>query len=210
MTNRTITKRDIEISSRINELYNEKKGDLNLSQITVATKMNVTQSAISQQLNGKVALTTDNVLAWASVLEVHPSGIDPELHKVQLMFTQAGTQKRRIAVLMTLSCGVPVCKCVDTEIPAKNDSSSIFGIEVDTDAFEPYADRGDVLIIDMFAPIRKKTKILVRLTDEMLVGRYLENTGGKLFVERLDTGAIESRQVDDILSYSRIISVVAP
>lgn len=79
MTNRTITYQDRKNAARLLKLWNRKKDELNLTQTKLADMWGLRQSAISQYLNGAIALNTDIVLKFAKALNVSPLQIDPTL-----------------------------------------------------------------------------------------------------------------------------------
>ncbi len=79
MAERTITQEDRDKAQRLKNLFENKKKELNLTQVKCAEKMEMTQSAISQFFNAIVPLNTDTILSFAELLESKPSDIDPKL-----------------------------------------------------------------------------------------------------------------------------------
>lgn len=78
-TNRKITNTDLENAARLARVWRQKKDELNLTQEKLAEEWAVSQSTISQYLNGRIALNTDAVLRFAKRLEVSPLQIAPDL-----------------------------------------------------------------------------------------------------------------------------------
>lgn len=76
-----ITDEDILVSKRLREIWDAKKEELGLSQEKAAGRMGFsTQAAVSQFLNGRIALNKENVLKFAELLGVSPEEIDPLLN----------------------------------------------------------------------------------------------------------------------------------
>lgn len=75
-----LTQEDKLIADRLKTIWNEKKRELGLSQEVAAGKMGFnTQAAVSQFLNGKIPLNTENVLKFSEMLRVPPETIDPSI-----------------------------------------------------------------------------------------------------------------------------------
>jgi len=75
-----ITEQDILVSRRLREIWDDKKEELGLSQEKAAGRMGFsTQAAISQFLNGRIAVNKENVLKFAELLDVSPEEIDPSI-----------------------------------------------------------------------------------------------------------------------------------
>ena len=111
---------------------------------------------------------------------------------------------------MTISGKKPSMRYIETELSTSVNDVGIFGIEVDTENLSPYAEAGDLLIIDPSGVIKKRTKILVRTETEMFVARYLDIVGSKLICERMDTDTIETHDLETVIGYEKISSVTSP
>jgi len=75
-----ITEEDTLVSKRLREIWDEKKDELGLSQEKAAGRMGFsTQAAVSQFLNGRIALNKENVLKFSELLGVSPEEIDPSI-----------------------------------------------------------------------------------------------------------------------------------
>ena len=79
MTQRTITAADKDAARRLLAIWESKKQELKLTQVTVADEIGTSQSAISQYLNGTIALNTDAVIVFAKLLQCEPKDICPVL-----------------------------------------------------------------------------------------------------------------------------------
>ncbi len=75
-----MTEKDIQIAERLRKIWNEKRGQLSLSQEKAAELLGFkTQGAVSQFINAKVPLNTENTLKFAALLEVPAEEINPGL-----------------------------------------------------------------------------------------------------------------------------------
>jgi SOS-response transcriptional repressor LexA len=75
-----ITEEDIQVSNRLRQIWDAKKEQLGLNQEKAADFFGFsTQAAISQFLNGKAAVNTENILKFSSLLEVQPEEIKPSI-----------------------------------------------------------------------------------------------------------------------------------
>lgn len=75
-----ITEEDIQVAKRLRQIWDAKKEQLGLSQEKAAEFFGFsTQAAISQFLNGKAPVNTENILKFSSLLEVQPEEIKPSI-----------------------------------------------------------------------------------------------------------------------------------
>jgi len=89
-----ITEEDTLVSKRLREIWDEKKEELGLSQEKAAGRMGFsTQAAVSQFLNGRIALNKENVLKFAELLGVSPEEIDPSIEPLLKPVRLAERQK---------------------------------------------------------------------------------------------------------------------
>ncbi|EPW0502052.1 helix-turn-helix domain-containing protein, partial [Escherichia coli] len=76
----TITDKDIQNAERLRKIWDEKRKQLSLSQEKAADILGFkTQGAVSQLLNAKIALNTENTLKFAALLQVPAEEINPDL-----------------------------------------------------------------------------------------------------------------------------------
>lgn len=173
---RVITNDDIRTSKRLSKLWESKRKDLELTQTNVADTLGMTQSAISHQLHARMALTTDLVLAWAKVLHTDPADIDPMVGKKIAIIKNEPRAAIRIYILGTTANGKPTQTSVET---FSAPHLGCYGIEVDQPIGAEFS-KGDVLIIDPAKSPRKGSRVLVKLTDGLLVGKIVEKGEHKL------------------------------
>lgn len=77
---RALTPAERLAHGNLRRIWDEKKGELKLTQEGVAHRLSwKNQSAVSQYLNGSIPLNTEAVLKFAGVLQVAPSVIDPRV-----------------------------------------------------------------------------------------------------------------------------------
>lgn len=75
-----ITEEDLKIADRLKQIWDRKKDQLGLSQEKAAGILGFsTQAAISQFLNGKTSLNTENILKFSALLDVAPEEINPSI-----------------------------------------------------------------------------------------------------------------------------------
>lgn len=75
-----ITEEDIQVANRLKRIWDAKKGQLGLSQEKAAGILGFsTQAAISQFLNGKAPLNTENILKFSALLKVAPEEINQNI-----------------------------------------------------------------------------------------------------------------------------------
>lgn len=80
MAKRNITEADRQAALRLQQIWEQKRRDLKLTQEQVAHACGwSTQGAFSQYLRAKIPLNTDAVLKLAKVLQVAPQEIMPEI-----------------------------------------------------------------------------------------------------------------------------------
>ena len=136
MTNRTITDSDIANARRLRNLWSAKKAQLRLTQTIAAEKLGYrSQSMVSMQLKGEVALNTDAVLKWAQLLGVNPGDINPELNS--LNFSQTALRRVKVAIIARMSGALP--GAFETVEIMTQMTRQVYGITVDTTGFEPFA-----------------------------------------------------------------------
>ncbi|ERM09624.1 helix-turn-helix domain-containing protein (plasmid) [Pantoea agglomerans] len=94
-----ITDEDILVSKRLREIWDAKKEELGLSQEKAAGRMGFsTQAAVSQFLNGRIALNKENVLKFAELLGVSPEEIDPSIEPLLKPIRLAERKKNSVIV----------------------------------------------------------------------------------------------------------------
>lgn len=81
MPKRTPSAEDIKAAERLKALWNTRKKDLGINQYTFAADNGITQSLVSQYLNGTKPLNIKYVMIFATALKVTPQDIYPELFK---------------------------------------------------------------------------------------------------------------------------------
>lgn len=80
MQKRTITKEDLLAAKKLKQIWDEKKKSLGLNQEKAADLLGFsTQASISHYITGKQALGVEAVLKFASLLQVAPEEIRPDM-----------------------------------------------------------------------------------------------------------------------------------
>ena len=163
MTQRTITAADKDAARRLLAIWESKKQELKLTQVTVADEIGTSQSAISQYLNGTIALNTDAVIVFAKLLQCEPKDICPVLgSKLKI--------NRRIPVTRS-STGAVLNKHID----AKYIGDTPQAVLVDEMSYYPRIKQGEYVIIDPTGDIISGTEILMETIDSGFVIRTFDN-----------------------------------
>ena len=163
MTQRTITAADKDAAKRLLAIWESKKQELKLTQVTVADEIGTSQSAISQYLNGTIALNTDAVIVFAKLLQCEPKDICPVLgSKLKI--------NRRIPVTRS-STGAVLNKHID----AKYIGDTPQAVLVDEMSYSPRIKQGEYVIIDPTGDIISGTEILMETIDSGFVIRTFDN-----------------------------------
>ncbi|WP_348720347.1 XRE family transcriptional regulator [uncultured Alcanivorax sp.] len=79
---RELTPEELEWAARLKAEWNALKGELSLTQEIAATKMEITQGAVGQYLNGRIPLNDSAAMKFADLLGVDVGKIKPPLGKV--------------------------------------------------------------------------------------------------------------------------------
>jgi len=163
MTQRIITDADKDAARRLRAIWESKKQELKLTQVTVADEIGTSQSAISQYLNGTIALNTDAVIVFAKLLQCEPKDIRPVLgSKLKI--------NRRIPVVRS-STGAVINKHID----AKYIGDTPQAVLVDEMSYSPRIKQGEYVIIDPTGDIISGTEILMETIDSGFVIRTFDN-----------------------------------
>lgn len=89
-----LTKEQLEDATRIKEIYERKKGELGISQESVADALGVGQSAIAALFNGVNALNPNNASALAKFLKVGVEDFSPSIAaEISEMYLSVGGNK---------------------------------------------------------------------------------------------------------------------
>ena len=163
MTQRIITDADKDAARRLRAIWEAKKQELKLTQVTVAEEIGTSQSAISQYLNSTIALNTDAVIVFAKLLQCEPKDICPVLGSKL-------TINRRIPVIRS-STGAVLNKHID----AKYIGDTPQAVLVDEMSYSPRIKQGEYIIIDPTGDIISGTEILMETIDSGFIIRTFDN-----------------------------------
>lgn len=134
---RHISLLDQRNAQRLKRLWRNKHAELNLDQAKAAKRLGITQSAISQYLNCKIALNTDMILKFAVLLKIQPTDINPELKQYPITYNHV---KVTGSLMNTNNEGVSI------QAPANSDTA--YALLVDTHDYHPRVQFGNYLILD--------------------------------------------------------------
>ena len=163
MTQRIITDADKDAAKRLRAIWESKKQELKLTQTSIADEIGTSQSAISQYLNGTIALNTDAVIVFAKLLQCEPKDIRPVLgSKLKI--------NRRIPVIRSSTGAV-----INKHIEAKYIGDTPQAVLVDEMSYSPRIKQGEYVIIDPTGDIISGTEILMETIDSGFVIRTFDN-----------------------------------
>lgn len=142
----------------IRQLYEQKRKQLDLNQVKLAKLLNISQSAISQYLNGQIPLNTDFIVDFARIFKVSPITLDPSLQTTFLL----GKTKRPVPMLN------------EQEALSLFASEGALGFRIPNNDYSPRFALGDIVV---FQPLD-----ISQLAQEILIILY---HGHEYFIGRM-------------------------
>lgn len=79
MSRRELTEEESKRASNLKRVWEEKRGELGLTQTSAADALGVTQGAVGQYINGRIPLNDGAAMQFAKLLKVHISQISNQL-----------------------------------------------------------------------------------------------------------------------------------
>jgi len=163
MTQRIITDADKDAAKRLRAIWESKKQELKLTQLAVANEIGTSQSAISQYLNGTIALNTDAVIVFAKLLQCEPKDIRPVLgRKLKI--------NRRIPVIRSSTGGI-----LNKHIDAKYIGETTKAVLIDEQSYHPRIKQGEYVVVDPAAEINMGDEVLIETIDSGFIIRTFDN-----------------------------------
>lgn len=174
-------------AKRLRQLWDARKKDLGLTQMTAAKKLGMAQATLSQYLNAVIPLNTDAVIKFSELLGTTASEIDPALKNVQSLSAARDARVVRVRVpLIGSISGRTVLghtALMSEELP---ENGVYTGITVDTKEYEKEGiPKGSTILMDVDAePFVKFRNIMVRLRGEdgFKLFKYLSSTDSSIKV----------------------------
>ena len=203
MTQRIITDADRDAAKRLRAIWEAKKQELKLTQVTVADEIGTSQSAISQYLNGTIALNTDAVLIFAKLLQCTPQDIRPLLgRKLRINHTN-----NRSIPVMRSSTGAILNKHIDAKYIGET-SDQVYAVLIDEQSYHPRIKQGEYVVVDPAADITPGDEVLIETIDsEYIIKTYIRDTVRGYTVENILTEYASVIAHDDIVAIHPIIAV---
>ena len=163
MTQRIITDADKDAARKLRAIWESKKQELKLTQLAVANEIGTSQSAISQYLNGTIALNTDAVIVFAKLLQCEPKDIRPVLgRKLKI--------NRRIPVIRSSTGGI-----LNKHIDAKYIGETTKAVLIDEQSYHPRIKQGEYVVVDPAAEINMGDEVLIETIDSGFIIRTFDN-----------------------------------
>ena len=91
---RELTSEELEIAKAAKEIFDAKKKRMGLTQESAGAKLNMTQGAFNQYLNGRVPMNTDFKLRFAELMGVKVIDFDPEFKTVHVGSFSSGVESK--------------------------------------------------------------------------------------------------------------------
>ena len=203
MTQRIITDADKDAAKRLRAIWESKKQELKLTQVTVAEEIGTSQSAISQYLNGTIALNTDAVIVFAKLLQCEPKDIRPVLgRKLRINHTN----NRRIPVVRS-STGAIINKHIEAKYIGET-SDQVYAVLIDEQSYHPRIKQGEYVVVDPAADITPGDEVLIETVDsEYIIKTYIRDTVRGYTVENILTEYSSVIAHEDTVAIHPIIAV---
>lgn len=191
--NRTITDKDRENTQRLRAIWDNKKRELNLTQVKVKDRFGAADNSfISQMLTGRVALNKPMILTWAEVLQVDPARIDPELSTFKIV----KRKKASVEVPVLFSLGTKQITRQSIVIDSTDGNEYLFGIEINTSipTLGKLVPCGSYIVLAPLAALETGTRVAVKHIetdefgrDKFSFGILIEKSDGRILLEGLVT-----------------------
>jgi hypothetical protein len=168
-TKRIITQQDRDNARRLKRLWEQRKGDLGLTQISGAKALEISQPSFSQYLNCVIPLNTDAIIKFAELLRVNPVDIDPTLKNINSLLSLRSMQETDVRVpLIGSTSGKSVMGHAEVLAPNLPVEGTFAGIAVDDESWAGAGLRKGSLIalnlnaapriVNGFVAVREKDK----------------------------------------------------
>jgi len=203
MTQRIITDADKDAAKRLRAIWESKKQELKLTQVTVAEEIGTSQSAISQYLNGTIALNTDAVIVFAKLLQCEPKDIRPVLGR---KLSIKHINNRRIPVVRS-STGAVINKHIEAKYIGET-SDQVYAVLIDEQSYHPRIKQGEYVVVDPAADITTGDEVLIETVDsEYIIKTYTREIAQGYAVENILTEYSSVIAHEDIVAIHPIIAV---
>ena len=203
MTQRIITDADKDAAKRLRAIWESKKQELKLTQVTVAEEIGTSQSAISQYLNGTIALNTDAVIVFAKLLQCEPKDIRPVLGR---KLSIKHINNRRIPVVRS-STGAVINKHIEAKYIGET-SDQVYAVLIDEQSYHPRIKQGEYVVVDPAADITTGDEVLIETVDsEYIIKTYTREVAQGYAVENILTEYSSVIAHEDIVAIHPIIAV---
>lgn len=156
-------------AKRLRTLWQRLKGDLNLTQVSAAKRLGVSQPTLSQYLNAVIPLNTDAILNFANLLQIDPVEIDPAMKGVYSFKTRRSVKLENVRIpYIGSTSGRPVMGEPALKTQELPDEGTYAGILVDTGYLsEAGIPKGSTIVLDLQAnPLVPHRNVAVRFSGE--------------------------------------------
>jgi len=196
MTQRIITDADKDAARRLLAIWEAKKQELKLTQTSIADEIGTSQSAISQYLNGTIALNTDAVIVFAKLLQCKPEEIRPVLGR-KLRIQQ---RKRSIPVVRS-STGAVLNRHIEAKYIGET-SDQVYAVLIDEQSYHPRIKQGEYVVVDPAADITPGDEVLIETVDsEYIIRTYIREVAHGYAVSNI------LNETDSTVSHAEIIAI---
>lgn len=206
---RELTAEELEWAAKLKRIWLSKKDALGLTQTSAADKMDMTQGAVGQYLNGKIPLNDSVSMGFAKILEVKVSDFRPDLaQKFQGVWEERGSASYdaeggdvspgpdmlgQIPIISYVQAG-EFCEAVDLFAPGyaeeylpfrpANAGPYSYALRVEGKSNHPVIQDGEVVIVDPEKPHDSgKFVVAKRHSDGHVTLKQLKYNEGEPYLE---------------------------
>jgi len=215
MNRRIPTTEDKKRARRLKRIWNERKRALDLTQVSAAKKLGITQPSLSQYLNAIIPLNTDITFKFAELLEVPATEINPELANVSslMAFKNVNPDTIRVPLIGSIA-GKSVMGRTGILAEGLLHETNYAGISVDNESLENQGiPKGSTLLLNLDEdPCQNKRMVAARVRgyDGYRYLQYISETPSGYMMHDPAYGKQKVYRKADILGMFLVQSVQMP
>jgi len=166
-----LTQADIDAANNLKAIFESSKSKLGLTQTGAAKKLKISQPAVYKYLNGLIPLGAKAVLAWAKLLNVHPSEIRSDFDDLYA----ATLKPKKVEIVARITDNANVFTPVRDKyihVPGISiNNRGVKALEIKTELFLNY-NKGQYVLFDVEQEGNKNRDCVVLKDDTYHIARY--------------------------------------